>query len=48
MILDDLGEPVHALKRFDGGAIATVIPLTYGRARITISRLHPRFYDDTW
>lgn len=45
MILDDQGEPVIALKRF-GGAVATIVPLTYGRARITISRSHPSFYDD--
>ena len=45
MILDDLGEPVYSLKRF-GGAVATVIPLTFGRARITISRHSVSCYDD--
>lgn len=47
MIVDDLGLAVYALKRF-GVAVATVIELTYGRARIVISRTDPSFYDDGW
>lgn len=47
MIVDDLGMPVFALKRF-GEAVATVVELTYGRARIVISRSDPSFYDDGW
>ena len=38
---------VYALKRF-GGAVATVIPLTYDRARLVLSRTDPGFYDDGW
>lgn len=48
MTVDDLGLPVYALKRFDGGAVATVIELTYGRARIVISRTDLSYYDDGW
>lgn len=48
MIVDDLGQPVFALKRFADGAVATVIELTFGRARIVISRSHPSYYDDGW
>jgi hypothetical protein len=48
MILDDLGSPVYALKRFEAPAIATVIPLTFGRARICLSKTDPQYYDNTW
>lgn len=47
MMLDDLGLPVYALKRF-GVAVATVIELTYGRARIVISKTDLTYYDDGW
>ena len=48
MILDDFGELVYGLKRFTAPAIATIIPLTFGRARICLSKTDPQYYDNTW
>ncbi len=45
---DDLDMDVYAQKRFDGDRQATVIPLTFGRARICLSNHDPRHYDDGW
>lgn len=45
---DDLGGDCYALKRFEGGRVATIIPLTFGRARLCISNTDPVWYDDTW
>ena len=46
-MLDDLGYPCYALKRF-GSAVATIVPLTFGRARICLSKTDPQYYDTTW
>ncbi len=35
-------------KRFGDDRIATIIPLTFGRARITIAREGARWYLDGW
>lgn len=48
MMLDDLGGEVYAQKRFDGTRQATIIPLTFGRARIVLSERDPAYYDDGW
>lgn len=38
----------YARRLFPGDREATVIPLTYGRARITIGEAGSDFYDDAW
>lgn len=45
---DDFGYEVFGLKRFEGKALATIIPLTFGRARICLSKTDPQYYDNTW
>lgn len=47
---DDFGYEVYGLKRFGEGAVplATIIPLTFGRARICLSKTDPQYYDNTW
>jgi hypothetical protein len=45
---DDLGGDVYAQKRFEGTKQATIVPLTFGRARIVLSLTDPRYYDDGW
>jgi hypothetical protein len=47
-VKDDLGEEVYAQRRFDGAKQATIIPLTFGRARIVLSLTGPGYYDDGW
>lgn len=35
-------------KTMPDGTIVSVIPILFGRARVTIARSHPMFYDDLW
>jgi hypothetical protein len=37
-----------AVKKMPGGRVGTVIPLTFGRARITIAKEGSWVYDDLW
>jgi hypothetical protein len=35
-------------KTASDGSIVAVIPITFGRARVTIARHDPMFFDDVW
>jgi hypothetical protein len=37
-----------AIKELPGDRVGTVIPLTFGRARITVARRGSFAYDDGW
>jgi hypothetical protein len=47
-MLDDLGSPIYGQKRFEERCQATIVPLTFGRARICLSKTDPMYYDNTW
>jgi len=48
MMKDDLGYDVYGQKRFGDTKQATIVALTFGRARVNLSLRNPADFDDCW